>query len=281
MNEASVGHQCPECVAEGRRTQRPVRTVFGGTAAGARGYVTITLIAINVLAMIASALSAGGHGLVGGGGGGIVGLLGGGNTPLLDKGSALGALHYQNSVTGQMLLGPGGISDGEYYRLVTSMFLHLGLLHLLMNMWALWVLGRVLEGVLGPVRFLVLYMVAGLGGSVAVYLFTPYPGGAGASGAIFGLFAALFIILKRLRRDTSSIIPLLVINIAISFIPGISLAAHLGGLVTGAIVAFALAYSPSKRRNLYAGATVGVLLALMAVAVIVQTSTLRGFVPLS
>jgi membrane associated rhomboid family serine protease len=281
MNEASVGHQCPECVSQGRRTQRQSRTVFGGTAAGARGYVTITLIAINVLVMIASALSAGGHGLVGGGGGGIVGLLGGGGTPLLEQGSALGALRYENSVTGQILLGPGGISAGEYYRLVTSMFLHLGLLHLLMNMWALWVLGRMLETVLGPIRFLVLYLVAGLGGSVAVYLFTPYPGGAGASGAIFGLFAALFIVLKRLRRDVSSIIPLLVINLAISFIPGISLAAHLGGLVTGAIVAFALAYSPAKNRNVYVGATVAVLLAVMALAVVMQTMAIQGYLPAS
>ena len=275
MTEASVGHQCPECVAEGRRTQRSTRTIFGGSLAGAKGYVTLTLIAINVLVMIASAISAGGHGLFGGAFGGLMG----GDTPLLDKGSALGALQYQDS-TGQKLLGPGGISAGEYYRLVTSMFLHLGPLHLLMNMWALWVLGRTLEAVLGPIRFLVLYLVAGLGGSVAVYLFSPFPGGAGASGAIFGLFSALFIILKRLRRDTSSIIPLLVINLAISFIPGISLAAHLGGLVTGAMVAFALAYSPARNRNLYIGVAVGLLLGVMAVAVVVQTTAIRGFIPI-
>lgn len=275
MTEASVGHQCPECVAEGRRTQRSTRTIFGGSLAGAKGYVTLTLIAINVLVMIASAISAGGHGLFGGAFGGLMG----GDTPLLDKGSALGALQYQDS-TGQKLLGPGGISAGEYYRLVTSMFLHLGPLHLLMNMWALWVLGRTLEAVLGPIRFLVLYLVAGLGGSVAVYLFSPFPGGAGASGAIFGLFSALFIILKRLRRDTSSIIPLLVINLAISFIPGISLAAHLGGLVTGAMVAFALAYSPARNRNLYVGVAVGLLLGVMAVAVVVQTTAIRGFIPI-
>jgi membrane associated rhomboid family serine protease len=275
MTEASVGHQCPECVAEGRRTQRSTRTIFGGSLAGAKGYVTLTLIAINVLVMIASAISAGGHGLFGGAFGGLMG----GDTPLLDKGSALGALQYQDS-TGQKLLGPGGISAGEYYRLVSSMFLHLGPLHLLMNMWALWVLGRTLEAVLGPIRFLVLYLVAGLGGSVAVYLFSPFPGGAGASGAIFGLFSALFIILKRLRRDTSSIIPLLVINLAISFIPGISLAAHLGGLVTGAMVAFALAYSPARNRNLYIGVAVGLLLGVMAVAVVVQTTAIRGFIPI-
>ena len=125
---------------------------------------------------------------------------------------------------------------------------------------------------------------AGLGGSVAVYLFAPARGRrAGASGAIFGLFAALFIVLKRLGRDTSSVIPILVLNIAISFVPGISLAGHLGGLVTGAIVAAALAYAPRKSRNLVVGGVVAALLAVFAVLVVVQTPPIqcRGFPPVS
>jgi membrane associated rhomboid family serine protease len=279
MNEASVGHQCPDCVNEGRRTQRPVRTLFGGTAIGARGYVTITLIAVNVLAMIASVISAGGGGLFGGSG--LLGVLFTNGTPLVSQGSDLGAYVYENQATGQHLLGPGGISDGEYYRLFTSMFLHLGLLHLVMNMWALWVVGRTLETVLGPVRFLVLYLVAGLGGSVAVFLFAPNPGSVGASGAIFGLFAALFVVMKRMRRDVTTLIPLLVINLIISFVPGISLAGHMGGLVTGGIVALALAYAPSKNRNIYAGATVAVLLVLFSVAIILQTQHIQGYIPIS
>ncbi len=278
MNEAAVGHQCPECVTEGRRTQRQLRTQFGGTAIGARGHVTITLIVINVLAAIASIASAGGRGLVGGASGPL-GFLFGGTTPLLTHGAALGGYPYENA-TG-MFLGPGGISDGEYYRLLTSMFLHFGVVHLLMNMWALWVVGRILEGVLGPIRFLALYLVAGLGGSLAVYLFNPLGLTAGASGAVFGLFAALFIVLRRLKRDTSSIVPLLVINIIISFVPGISLAGHFGGLITGALVAFVFAYAPPKNRNLYAGAAVGMILALIAVGVMVQTSAIHGFIPIS
>src|ERR1051325_8929502 len=86
MNAASVGHQCPECVAEGRRTQRSARTAFGGTAAGSAGVVTRTLIGINVIAMIAS-IATGGLGAVAGGGWG--GLLGG-STPLTEWGSVLG-----------------------------------------------------------------------------------------------------------------------------------------------------------------------------------------------
>ncbi len=279
MNEASVGFQCPECVSQGRRDQRRPRTQFGGTLAGSKGYVTISLIAINVLVEVVSIASAGGRGLFGGGLGGLLG----GSTPLVENWSMAGQGEFINTQTSQHVLAPFGVSDGEYYRLVTSMFVHLGPLHLLTNMWALWIIGRSLELVLGPLRFLVLYFVAGLGGSVAVYVFAPYPGGAGASGAIFGLFAALFVILKRLRRDTSAIIPLLVINLVISFVPGISWQAHLGGLVTGAVVAFAFAYAPPKRRTLLTSGVVAGLLLLYTIAIVVQTHAIQaqGVVPIS
>ncbi len=267
MNEASVGHQCPECVSEGRRSQRPVRTAFGGSTAGAKGYVTITLIGINTLLMIVAAASArGGDSLFGGSGfGGLIG----GLTPLHLWGALVPAPTTFVEVQAGQVIGIAGstegVANGEYYRMVTSMFLHYGLLHLLVNMWALWVLGRTLEGVLGPVRFLALYLAGGLGGSVSVFLFAdPHSASAGASGAIFGLFAALFIVLKRLGRDTSSIIPILILNLAISFVPGISLAAHLGGLVTGGIVAAALAFAPRKSRTpIQASAIVGVLVLLL------------------
>jgi membrane associated rhomboid family serine protease len=144
-----------------------------------------------------------------------------------------------------------GVAYGDYYRLFTSMFLHYGLLHLLMNMWALWVLGRLLEAVLGPARFLGLYLVSGLGGSVAVYLFGDQAAPtAGASGAIFGLFAALIVVLRRLRRSVAGVVPILVINLIFTFsVPGISIAGHLGGMVTGGVVAAGLAYAPRSART--------------------------------
>jgi membrane associated rhomboid family serine protease len=172
---------------------------------------------------------------------------------------------------------PVGIADGEYYRLLTSMFLHYGALHLLLNMWALWVLGRELESSLGPGRFLTLYLLSGLGGSVAAYAFTPAAMSAGASGAIYGLFAALFVVFRRLNRDTSSIITVLVINLIFSFtVPGISIAAHLGGLVTGAVVGVALAYAPRETRNrVLAGSVVALVLVLGAVTLI-QTAAINA-----
>jgi membrane associated rhomboid family serine protease len=270
MTEASVGHQCPECVSEGRRASRPVRTIFGGTTAGARGWVSAGLVSINTLLLFISVGTSGGFGaLFGGGFGGLLGQA----TPLTQDGAVVGqcGVRLGNAVQ----FAPCGVAEGEYYRLFTYMFLHYGLIHLVTNMFSLLVLGRALEAALGPLRFTVLYLVAGLGGGVAVYVFTPTGATVGASGAIFGLFAALFVVLRRLGRDTTSFIPLLVINVLISFAPGISLAGHLGGLVTGAAIALAMAYAPPKSRNLVTTLVVAGLLLAMGAAVIAQTAALN------
>jgi membrane associated rhomboid family serine protease len=257
MRSASVGHQCPECVAEGRRTQRPTRTAFGGGVAGRRGYVTIGLILINVVMLLISLASArnganalGGHGL-----GGLIG----GDTPLLDKLGVIGQARFTDGSTR-----PYGVANGEYYRLFTAMFMHFGILHLLMNMWALWVLGRTLESFLGPVRFLALYLVAGIGGNVAAYLFQPGDLSAGASTALFGLFAALFLVLRKLKLNAASVLPIILLNLVFTLsVPGISIAGHLGGFVTGAVAGAGLAYAPRRMRGLtQAGVLVAAVLVL-------------------
>lgn len=269
MREASVGHQCPECVNEGRRSVRPARTAFGGGAAGRHGYVTRALIALNVLLMLLSIASdRGGDAALGGSGFG--GLLGG-STPLTDWGSVLGGAIFPDGTV-------GGIAEGQWYRLLTAMFLHFGVVHLLLNMWALWVLGRSLEANLGPLRFLSLYLVAGFGGNVAAYLFSePNVTTAGASTAIFGLFAALIVIERKMGRDISQVIPILVINLVFTLtVPGISIPGHLGGLVVGAAMALVLAYAPRSRRSLvqFAGGAV-LVLALLGLA-LVRTAALVG-----
>ncbi|MEU9827589.1 rhomboid family intramembrane serine protease [Micromonospora chersina] len=267
MRDASVGHQCPECVSEGRRSVRPARTAFGGGAAGRQGYVTKTLIALNVLVMVLSIASArSGSAVAGGGLGGLMG----NSTPLIEWGATL-ALWPPPLPT-------EGVATGEWYRLVTAMFLHYGVVHLLLNMWALWVLGRTLEAVLGPLRFLALYLIAGLGGNVAVYLFSsPYSASVGASTAIFGLFAAIFVIMRRLGRDTSAIVPILVINLIFTFtVPGISVAGHLGGLVVGALMALVLAYAPRMRRTAFQAAGGAILLVALLGLVLVRTAALTG-----
>jgi membrane associated rhomboid family serine protease len=263
MNEASVGHQCPDCVAEGRRTQRPVRTTFGGGATGTQGYVTFILIAINVLVAIAAFISSGSASSLGGGG--LGGLLGG-FTPLHEWGALVTQPTGVVPETGQTVPLPGGLVDGEYYRLFTAMFLHYGVIHLLMNMWALWVLGRPLEALLGPIRFLALYLISGLGGSVAVFLFAnPSAHTAGASGAIFGLFAALIVLLRRMGRSVAGVVPILAINLIFTFaVPGISIAGHLGGMVVGGLVAAGLAYAPREQRTPVQVAAIGATLLILA-----------------
>ncbi|GAA1748211.1 rhomboid family intramembrane serine protease [Luedemannella helvata] len=273
MNEASVGFQCPECVSEGRRTQRPARTAFGGGIAGEQGYVTKGLIAANVVMALLSALSAGdlrqflGNGLFGG------------ITPLLEWGGVWGLGVLQNQATGAIVgTTPAGVADGEFYRLFTAMFLHYGVVHLLLNMWALWIFGRALEAALGPARFLALYLLAGLGGNVAAYLFQPEALTAGASTAVYGLFGALFVVLKRLRRDTSSLIPIIVINVVFTFAAAgrVSIAGHLGGLAIGTLVALGLAYAPRERRNALQLASIGATLLILGGLTIVQTIALNS-----
>jgi membrane associated rhomboid family serine protease len=267
MNAASVGHQCPECVAEGRRTQRPARTAFGGSVAGRAGVATKTLIGINVVVAVISIATGGVRSVAGGGLGGLLGS----STPLTDWGSVLGYATY----------GPGdtalhGIAAGEWYRLITAMFLHYGVLHLLLNMYALWILGRDLERVLGPLRFTGLYLLAGLGGNVAAYLFSAQNAAtAGASTAVFGLMAAIFVILRRLKLSVAPILPIIVINVIFTFaIANISVAGHLGGLAVGAIVGWILAYAPKERRNLFQGLGCALVLVLLIALAVYRTMAL-------
>ena len=273
MNPASVGFQCPECVAEGRRTQRQARTAFGGSLAGQAGYVTKALIALNLLAAVIGVVIAG-----------LPTLIGNGLFTGVTAYQAMGAV-----VADTVTVGPGGVylgafpaagtvfpgvDDGGFYRLFTAMFIHYGLVHLLFNMYALWQLGRQLETVLGPVRFAALYLIAGVGGNVAVYLLDGGRFGAGASTALFGLFAAFFVILRRLGRDTSAIVGLLVMNVIITFlIPGLSWQGHIGGLVTGGVVAAALAYAPRERRTPVQVAGCGAVVLLLVVVTLARAFT--------
>lgn len=275
MRTASVGHQCPECVAEGRRTQRPARTAFGGSAAGREGYVTKVLIGLNILVTLLGVAMGGLSSLFEGG-------LFSNAGPIQGIG---GVIAHAVTVTEQGRVISGdfpslgdvypGVVGGGYYRLITAMFIHYGLLHLGLNMWALWVLGRNLEAVLGPLRFLGLYLLAGLGGNVASYLISPDSLAAGASTAIFGLFAAFFIILRKLGRDTSAIIGILVVNLVLTFsVSGISIAGHLGGMIVGAIVGAVLAYAPRAHRTLVqAGGSAAVFVVLLALTLL-QTAAL-------
>jgi membrane associated rhomboid family serine protease len=254
MRSASVGFQCPDCVAEGARTVRAPRTAFGGRISGDTSRVSLALVAANVTVF-------------------ALGLVLGQD----DLRARFG------NVTGPVLLAPdgelAGLATGEYYRLATSTFLHGGLLHLALNMFALAQLGPPLETALGRVRFAALYALSALGGSVAGFLVAPpLTLSVGASGAIFGLFGAYYVVVRRMGGSTSSIATLLAVNLVITFlVPYIDWRAHLGGLVTGALVAAALAYAPKGRRRtgVQAAACAGVGVVLVVLTVL-RHSALAG-----
>ncbi|HSF26538.1 MAG TPA: rhomboid family intramembrane serine protease [Actinomycetes bacterium] len=251
MVPASVGFQCPECVREGNSTQRAPRTAFGGRlASGAR--VTMVLIGLNVLMYVAEL--------------------------------ALGRAFVNDlalvGLAREGFLGPiVGVADGEWWRLVTATFLHDpgSFLHILFNMYALYVLGPPLEAMLGHARFLALYLLSALGGTAASYTFSaPNSSSVGASGAIFGLFAAWIVLARKQRLDARPMLVLLGINLVLGFvIAGIDWRGHLGGMVTGAAVAAIMAYAPrGPRRTTWQVAGAVAVLALVVLVDVWRTASL-------
>ncbi len=236
MRAAAVGHQCVECVRAGARTVRQPRTHFGGRQRSTTPVLTYALIAVNVLAFIVQTASV--------------------------------------NLERQLTLWPPAVADGDLYRLATSAFLHYGALHLVLNMWALYVVGPPLEMWLGRLRFGALYALSALGGSVLVYLLSPLDSAtAGASGAVFGLFGATFVVARRLTLDARWVVAVIGINLIFTFVvPAISSQliswqGHTGGLLTGALVAAAYVYAPRDRRNLIQAA-VTIAFVLLFVALI-------------
>jgi membrane associated rhomboid family serine protease len=134
------------------------------------------------------------------------------------------------------------ISTGQWWRLITAGFLHGSILHLLFNVYILWVLGSQLESILGKRKFIVIYFVSLIGGSVASFLFSPFGTySIGASGAIFGLMGAMLVVGRKKRLDISQVAVLVILNVVIGFVlSGIDWRAHLGGLAAGSLIAWIL-----------------------------------------
>ena len=218
MRQASVGFQCPECVREGRKSVRPARTMYGGRAGGA-GEITKALVGINVVIYLITAINAG---------------------SLINPDP--GASIYSN-----FALRPAFVANGDWWRLASSMFLHYNVIHIAFNMWALYVIGQPLETMLGRLRFLVVYVLAGFGGGVLSFALGPVGESAsGASGAIFGLFGAFFVILRRRNLETGGILGVIVVNLILSFtFANIDWRGHVGGLIVGAAVGAVMSYAPA------------------------------------
>jgi membrane associated rhomboid family serine protease len=195
----------------------------------------------------------------------------------MSSGTAVHGLVAWNNAQYKYGMWPTMVHHGQWYRLLTAPWLHANFAHILFNMVTLVIVGPPVEAELGRVRFLALYLVAALGGSVASYLLSQQNViGFGASGAIFGIMGAYFVLARRRGWDVSTIGGLIVINLILGFADsGIDWRAHIGGLVTGAAVAGVMAYSDDlRRRSRQAVEAVGVGFALAVAGVLVLLSLL-------
>jgi membrane associated rhomboid family serine protease len=241
MRPASVGFQCPDCVAEGRASiRRPRRTTAARVTMAKLGPVTTGLIAANVLAFVVTVATAGGQIMA----------------------------NFRSPIFADFATAPALVADGQWWRMLAGAFLHYGLTHLVVNMFSLYILGRDLEAYLGPVRYAAVYFLSAIGGSVAVLFFAePFAFVAGASGAIFGLLGATAVALYQRKANLRSLFAILAINVVISFLPGISLAAHAGGFVIGAAAGAIVIYGRRRSRLIVVG-LVALGVALVALTVL-------------
>lgn len=235
--EAAVGFQCVECVHEGRAAPaRGPRTDYGGPARADGALVTRWLIGANLAVWLLA--------WVGG-----------------------DAVFWRLVMQGDAVA-PGG----QWYRMVSSVFLHeptaFGILHIALNMWSLWILGPYVESALGRLRYLVLYLLAGIGGSALVMLTAPTQSVDGASGAIFGLLGAVIVIHRHRGFELGPIMAVLVVNLVATFSLGfIAWQAHIGGLVVGALLAAGFVHAPTapvRRRDTVQAVAVVLVAALVA-----------------
>ena len=243
---AAVGFQCVDCVNETRRTTPEVRTVYGGAVAAGKPRVTFGIIAVCVVVYVLQWLIP-------------------------------GQVVYEQFAYNNVFATPQ-YGAFEPWRMLTAAFLHSpdSLLHIILNMYTLWIFGQALEPLLGRARFLALYLISAVGGSVGYLLLNPVlvpgqglVGVVGASGAIFGLFGAMLLVQRHRGGETRQLWVLIAINGVIGFlIPQIAWQAHLGGLITGGLCAAVLAYTPRgpRQRLLQAAGLAAVLALLIAVS---------------
>jgi membrane associated rhomboid family serine protease len=237
MISASVGFQCPECVHGAAASTPRIKTPIGAPVAE-KPTVTYVLIGINVVAFLLMLVSG-----------------------------------IDETATQWGMFPPSIAIDNEWWRLITSAFLHGGWLHIAFNMYVLYSLGPSLERLLGHSRYLVLYLMAALGGAVCSYAFSDVMTvSVGASGAIFGLMGALVVAGRKLRYDITQVLVLLAVNFAIGFLaPGVDWKAHVGGLIVGAVVAAIFVLPPARIR--VPAQVLGIVAVLVALAIITMVRT--------
>jgi membrane associated rhomboid family serine protease len=254
MHQAPVGWQCPDCIAAGAKKTRVIRP-FAGANANRTGIVgstnptpvVIVLVAVCVVVFVASGFG-------------------------------------KASVINRFGMWPYGVHFGhQYYRIFDSIFLHIDFLHIAFNMITLLIVGPAVEVMLGKSRFLTLFLLTGIGGNVLSYLIAPVLGvSAGASGAIFGVMAAYVVLALIQHKPMGPVVALIVINLVIGFTGNVEWQAHVGGLVTGALLALAYQYASTLRQiTREVAVTVGASVAMLGVLVLLVLCVAPGHVNVS
>ena len=267
MLPAAVGFQCPSCVKEGGRVTRSGRTPYGGKRSSNPALTSQVLIAINVAVWVMIQAKST-----------LVDVL-----ALTPAGRCeLGSGRYYPGITSQAVCTQNGgthwvagVADGAPWQVITSVFAHQATIHIALNMMVLYFLGPQLEAILGRTRFLALYLLSGLTGSVAVMLLADPSGSTlGASGAGFGLMGALLVVANKVGADTQQILMWLGINIVFTFVASanISWQGHLGGLVGGLLISGLIVYAPKTNRAAIQWGGFAAI-ALVSVALIVVRAT--------
>lgn len=221
MHQASVGFHCPECTKQGKQ-----KVYQGMGSLRVRPVLTQILIVVNVAVFMVGVAMDGSNAL----------------------GNGSSQMQFDYGLIAKFAKGgfvyPGlGVGEGEWYRIVTSGFMHAGMFHLAVNMYALWILGRAVESLGGRLRFGVIYGVSLASGALGALLLTPGSLTVGASGAIFGLMGAVFLAQRAqgIPFRESPLLAVLLINLVITFgLGGISIGGHLGGLAGGAFAGWIL-----------------------------------------
>ena len=274
MRDAAVGFQCPHCVAEGAKSTRSGRAAYGGRRSADPTLTSKVLIGINAAVFLAVMLTGAGSSWL------AARLY---LTPLgrCWDGDFTGyfprATDAATCATGSGTQWVPGVADGAVWQLVTSAFLHTQVWHIGFNMLALWVLGPQLEAALGRTRFLALYLLSALAGSVCVYwLGSATSATLGASGAVFGLMGGLLVLALKVRGDVSGLLVWIGINVVITVVGRgfISWQGHLGGFVGGLLVAAAIVWAPRARRTPVQVAALVGLSVVLAALVVVRTLAL-------
>ena len=254
MNQASVGFQCPTCVAEGAKTVREPRTAAGGLLPKQAGLVTMIIIGVNVAIFLVTYVT------------------GRSSSEVFLQGAMLSESALAQN--GEVLT---GFAQGAWWRPVTSAFLHENILHILFNMYALYIFGPMLEQMLGVRRFVAMYLTTAIGASAVVYVLSnPFGLTIGASGAVFGLFAVALLMLIRRGQDVRFLLVLLALNAVLSLQGGISWQGHLGGFVTGAVLGLAFAYAPRDKRTIVQVGAFAVVWVAIVAAFALRTAQLAA-----